>query len=235
MGSDTRPSAVCIAGFGDNAVMFAPLLRTRSAELVHLDPFDLPGFGAPPLPETTPEALAAVVDARCQETGARTVVAHSVASIIASLAARREGSPIRAIVSLEGNLTAEDAYFSGTAADHPDPDAFREALLARLAEMGANDPILRGYRERVEVADPAALWSLGRDSRRFSDTHHPGQVLAAAADVTYVLNPTNCPAQSLEWLETQGLRRLVLNGASHWPTFDRSEDVGEIIVTAAVT
>ena len=231
--ADTRPVVVCIAGFGDNVGMFAPLLDTAKNERLHIDAFDLPGFGAPALDRTTLETLADALGARCRQLGARTVVAHSVASIIASLAAQRDGSPIRAIVSLEGNLTAEDAYFSGTAADYPDPSRFRAAFLSRLREMAEDDPIVEGYHHRVMNADPLALWELGCDARAFSERAVPGDVLMAAASVVYVLNPTNCPPASLAWLNAHDMERVVLEGASHWPTIDRPLDIAAIIQRAA--
>ena len=228
-----RPTVVCTAGFGDNGTMFAPLLRTQAGVRLRIDPFDLPGFGAPALAETSLETLANALDERCRAISASTVVAHSVASIIASLAARRHGSPIRTIVSLEGNLTPEDAYFSGTAADYDDPGSFRAAFLGRLDEMGTGDPIIRGYRERVAGADPLALWHLGRSARRFSDENDPGAVLIDAASATYVFNPENCPAASLAWLDRHDVRRVVLDGASHWPTIDRATDVANVITDTA--
>ncbi len=67
------------------------------------------------------------------------VIAHSVASVIASLAARHPDSGIHTIISLEGNLTAADAYFSGMAADYENPIAFHDAFLVRLDEMAQSD------------------------------------------------------------------------------------------------
>lgn len=136
------PAMILIAGFGDSLSVFDPLLQTQLAQAYRLAAIDLPGFGAPPLRgRTTLQRLAEFVDAQARHLKARTVLAHSVASIIASLAALRAGSPIDTILSLEGNLTADDAYFSGMAAAFDGPDEFRPAFLARLAAMartGAN-------------------------------------------------------------------------------------------------
>ncbi len=142
MSADTsdarRPCVILIAGFGDGADMYAGLHATALARRRRLHAIDLPGFaGTPRLPRTTLEALAAHVDGIARRERADTVVAHSVASIIGSLAARRAGSPIRRLVSLEGNLTAADAYFSGSAAGYPDPGSFRAAFLARLDALAA--------------------------------------------------------------------------------------------------
>ncbi len=212
-----RPTLLLIAGFGDNASLFDGLLATELAEAFHLIPLDLPGFGRPAdLGETTLASLAQVVVEAARATGARGIIAHSVASIVASLAARQPHCPLETIVSLEGNLTAQDAYFSGTAADYPDAMTFREAFLQRLDKMAATAPEIARYRAQVAQADPRALWELGCDARRFSTNHHPGEVLLSAAEAVYLYNPANCPDTSLAWLERAPLPRLILDNASHW-------------------
>ena len=95
-----RPTMLMVAGFGDDSSMFAALRNTEMATSCRLVPINLPGFGAPALSKrTTLCALASCLDARVRAEGARVVVAHSVASIIASLSALRHGSPIETIVS----------------------------------------------------------------------------------------------------------------------------------------
>jgi len=221
-GPPARPAILMIAGFGDNASMFDGLAGTDLAGDYTLIPVDLPGFGAPPLPgETTLDALASALAGAARRAGAGIVLAHSVASIVAALAARRADCPLHTILSLEGNLTADDAYFSGTAADHADPATFRAAFLARLDEMAAGSPVHARYRDNVATADPVALWQLGRDARRYSETCVPGDELLRAGRVVYLYDPPNCPQSTLDWLETSGMPRRRLPGASHWPSVDR--------------
>ena len=130
MSGATPETILLLAGFGDDASMYAGLLETPAAARYRLRPIDLPGFGAPALAGVTSLAsLADFVAEQARAAEARIVVAHSLASVVASLAASRPGSPITRIVSLEGNLTPDDAYFSGTAADYQDPQAFRTCLL----------------------------------------------------------------------------------------------------------
>ena len=226
MGPDeSKPTLILLAGFGDGGAMFAPLQDTLLAEHCRLLPLDLPGFaGEPPLQgPTSLEALAEVVHKTAVRENAGVLVAHSVASIIASLAAGRQGSPVTTIVSLEGNLTAEDAYFSGTAADYDDAETFKTAFLARLDEMAETQPVVRRYAEMVRQADAQALWELGCDARRFSETHIPGEILHRAAEAIYLYNPDNCAPASLQWLDRSGMKAVILDGASHWPSVDQPE------------
>ncbi len=225
---------ILIAGFGDGAGMYSGLLETELASRYRLVPLDLPGFAgtSPLVGGTTLAALAEYVDEVARRENATVVIAHSVASIIASLAAGRDGSSVSTIISLEGNLTAEDAYFSGSAADYPDPATFRQAFLKRLEDMAMSQPIVGRYREIVATADPQALWELGCDARRFSEENVPGDVLRASAEVCYLYNPDNCPESSLNWLRRSDVRGIRLDGASHWPSVDCPDLVSEKIIEA---
>ena len=225
---------ILVAGFGDNRSVFDPLLKTKLAQCYNLAAIDLPGFGSPPLAgRTTLERLAECLDAEARRRGATIVLAHSVASIIASLAAMRTGSPIDTIVSLEGNLTADDAYFSGMAAAFDNAADFRAAFLGRLAELARSDPNIERYRAAVSNADAQALWELGVDAHAFSQARTPGEVLAQTPRVLYFYNPANMAPASLKWLETSSLKRVTLPHASHWKCFDQPELLAEHVVEAA--
>ena len=85
-----KPVMLMIAGFGDNASMFDGLVKSELAETFDVLPLDLPGFGGvAAAKETTLSSLADFVASKAIETGAEVIVAHSVASIIASFAEAR--------------------------------------------------------------------------------------------------------------------------------------------------
>ena len=155
-----------------------------------------------------------------------------MASVIVSLAALHHPWPIQTVLSLEGNLTARDAYFSGSAADYSDSGSFFEAFLKKLSGMAEDDPILERYGQSVSEADPEALWQLGCDSAAFSQRFVPGDLLAVVPKTWYFYNPENCDPLSLTWLKTHDLQRTLLPGASHWPSIDQSEQLAEAILAA---
>jgi len=232
----TLPTIVLVAGFGDTCSVFEPLLGTKLAQTYNLAAIDLPGFGAPPLAgRTTLERLAEFVDTQARRRGATRVLAHSVASITASLAALRAGSSIDTILSLEGNLTADDAYFSGMAAAFVSPDEFRSAFLVRLGDLARNDVNIERYRSAVEGADAQALWELGVDAHALSAAQTPGDLLAKTQRAVYFYNPANLSAASLAWLQKSTLERICLPGTSHWKCFDQPELLAERIIEKAGT
>lgn len=228
---EPKPKLLFLPGFGDDASVYDGLRQTRLAEVVDLQLLNLPGFGAPRLAgATTLAALGFFVAGQARTLGVEYVVAHSLASIIASLAVGFPGSPLKAIVSLEGNLTAADAWFSGRAADHPNPAAFRTALLARLDASLESRPDLVRYRDCVARADPQALWELGCDARAFSDKVAPGDLLRSVGHVHYLYNPDNLPTESLEWLDANPIPRTVAAGASHSIAVDQPEVLSDFLL-----
>jgi pimeloyl-ACP methyl ester carboxylesterase len=222
-GSPTDPGVLCLAGFGDDSTMFEPLVGTPLSSTYRLVLVDLPGFGSePPFVGTfaTISRLSHFVNRVAESEGTEIVIAHSIASVIASAAAGSANSIITTIVSMEGNLTAPDAYYSGLAADYEHPESFREALLCRLDDAASTDPIIARYRSRIARADPHALWILGNEAVAFGDRVVPGEALRDAARAHYLYNPTNCSESSIAWLEDSGISAVKLPGTSHWATID---------------
>jgi len=233
-GPGSAPGILCLAGFGDDRSMFEPLNGTELARRWRLVTLDLPGFGdEPPFSDRpgTLSNLGEVVRQVAESAGARIVLAHSVASIIATVACsvRDQGWTI---LSLEGNLTEADAYFSGQAEDYESPEGFHAGFLERLGEVARGDAVLARYRDRVARADARALWVLGREVAAYSRRTVPGVALMGVAEAIYLYNPDNCPKASLEWLAKSGMRKIELGGASHWAPVDAPELVGEAILQA---
>ncbi len=233
LGSPDTETIVFVSCFGDNGSMYEALADTVLGETYGLVVTDLPGFGEAP-PEATPldlERSAVLIAEIIERFDARIVVAHSLGSITASLAATMTAPQVHTVISIEGNLTPADAYFSGSAAEYATPEDFRASFLARLDNMAPDSEVVARYRTQVAQADPGALWQLGCDAHRFSATRSPGQVLMEAAPrVHYLYNPDNTPPETLAWLEIHDLPRSLLPNASHWKMVDQPELLADTIL-----
>lgn len=232
-GNPEGEAIVLVPGFGDNGSQYEELGTTVLGEDYELIAVDLPGFGSAE-PESQPldlDRAAQLVAAAVVEHEARIVIGHSLGSIVASLAAYRTAPQVHTVISIEGNLTPEDAYFSGSAAQFATPERFRTEFLARLDELADESDVVRRYRNEVAGADARCLWELGCDAHRFSSTQSPGDVLLTSAPrVHYIYNPANTPAETIEWLaDHQELARSQLPGASHWMMVDQPQQLARRI------
>jgi pimeloyl-ACP methyl ester carboxylesterase len=224
---------LCLAGFGDDSSMFLPLKETELAQHFRLVLVDLPGFGdEPPFPNTfaTISNLAGAVTELAAREKISIVLAHSVASVIACFAARQVGSTIRTILSLEGNLTTADTYYTQLVEEYEHPEDFHAAFLDLLAGRAETDPLIARYHSQVARAHTHALWILGMEMVALSEQVAPGQLLQEPERVHYFYNPENCADLSLAWLKASGIPSTVLPGASHWPTMDAPKVTAEALL-----
>lgn len=222
-----------IHAFGDCGLAFTPLFDTSLTESFRLVAVDLPGFGASPRRDDVlsiaqnAEAIA-TLGRSLPSSGPIGLVGHSVGSIIAVEAASRLGERFGGLFSIEGNLTAEDAYFSGRAADFDDPSAFKRRFLDDLWTIAQAQPILRRFHGAVTMVDAVVMWSLGRDARRLSVGDTPGQAYLRVQPSLYYWSPDNTPESTREWIARSGIARRQFDG-SHWPMVDQPDAAAQAI------
>lgn len=217
---------VLVHAFGDSSLSFLPLLETSLADRFRLIAIDLAGFGASPRRDDVrtladhADTLVALVRSLAPAKPAG-LVAHSVASMIAVEAAQRLGERFGGLFSIEGNLTAEDAYFSGRAADFDDPGEFKRRFLEDIRQMAQTRPVFRRYFDALLAADPTAMWNLGRDARRLSVGDEPGRAYSRVRPSLYYWSAENTTESSRRWIEQSGLDHRKFTNASHWPMVDQ--------------
>ncbi len=234
-GNHSGQPIVFVAGFGDHGGMFEALGETVLGDRYAILAVDLPGTGlsSPRAERLTLFVAADLVADVVRQEAARVIAGHSVGSIVASLAAQVPGSSIHTVLSIEGNLTPADAYFSGSAAEYESAAEFHAAFLARLDEMSAGKPTIQRYREQVAAADPCSIWELGCDVAEWSRAQQPGDVLVSSAErVRYLYNPDNTPPESLDWLHDNEIVSIRIDGASHWGAVDQPDLMAQKLLEA---
>jgi pimeloyl-ACP methyl ester carboxylesterase len=222
---------VCLPGFADTARSWPPLLDALSARGHDGSVIDLPGFGAVPRREQPMDIGAAAEEvAGIVRDGGKPValVGHSIGSVIAVRAARLLGDQCTAVVSIEGNLTPDDAYFSGQAARYADPATFKHDYLEQIEYLVAAGRAPASYAESVALSDPDCMWIIGRDvatagadgsfGREFRDLPTP---------TLYLWCESTTPVATQKYL-TQ-LRHRQLSVEHHWPWMVDSGLVAGII------
>ena len=213
-----------------------PLFDTPLAQHFRLVAVDLAGFGASPRQDgvltiaqhaETIVALARSLSAA----GPIGLVGHSVGSMIAVEAATRLGEQFGGLFSIEGNLLAADAYFSGRAADFDDPCLFKQCFLDDIWEMAQTRNILRRFFAAAVMADPIAMWQLGRDARRMSTGDAPGRAYRHVRPSLYYWSPANTAEATRQWIANYDLDQRQFADASHWPTVDQPNETARAIAS----
>lgn len=235
VGPLAAPCLVTVHAFSSNGTDFLPLFDTPLAQDYRLVAVDLPGFGASPGQtqcRTIAEHAAALADLAMSLSNSSKLgfVAHSVGSMIAVQAISVLKDKIFGLFSIEGNLTADDAYFSGKAADFSDAIAFKRYFLEHLWTMGNNNPIFRSFYANASIADAEAMWRLGCDVRRLSIDDAPGLIyLSIPAPSRYYWNVENVPLRTVDWIKSAAVPNLTFTGASHWPMIEIPADTAKAI------
>jgi pimeloyl-ACP methyl ester carboxylesterase len=220
------PVLILLHGFADSGNVFAALLDTPIADRFRLVAVDLAGFGASPPQDGIgriadhARAIAALAGGWPGRVG---LVAHSVASMIAVEAVAHLGERFAGLFSIEGNLTAEDAYFSGRAADFDEPETFRQNFLDDLWALAQTNVVMRRYYASAVSADPVAMWELGRDARRLSVGDDPGRAYQRIRPSQYYWSRASTVDTTARWIEQAKLDQRQFSDASHWPMIDQPE------------
>lgn len=227
---------LCLHGFADSGLMFLPLTETALPDYFELVLVDLPGFGGSPSKPGVAlirdyarivAELASVVSRR-ESVG---LIGHSIASAIAVAASELLSPPPIGVFSIEGNLTEDDAYFTGKAADWEGAEPFKKAFLNEIWEMGASNIELRRYFGGVIMAQASAMWSLGKDAKRVSVGDSVGHAYRALkVPSLYYWSEATTPARTRQFIDAYSIPNRQYTAASHWPTVADPEATANAII-----
>ena len=149
-GRDDGPPLVLIHAFGDSGHCYEQVIAHPSLLGYRLIVPDLWGFGGSPARSDTQTvgeysaALIRLIRSVCpnQSVG---LIGHSIAGSMAVQVAEQIAPRVSGVFSIEGNLTPDDAMFTGKAADFEDARAFKAHFLAEIWELAKDADELRHY------------------------------------------------------------------------------------------
>jgi pimeloyl-ACP methyl ester carboxylesterase len=153
------------------------------------------------------------------------LVGHSLGAAIAVRAAHSLGR-VAGLFSIEGNLTAADAYLSGLAAQFDAPEEYRQHLLARIKASADTAPSKRRagllrYHASLSRAAPELLWRIGRAAKVASQNDALGmEYEALMVPKLYYWSTNNTPAETQAFIAQRRLETVKFMGG-HWPMVER--------------
>ncbi len=231
---------LCLPAFADDGTAFTDLGAAAIAERYELIVCDLPGFGAsPPLPgnaaiSACAEFVVRLADAVSPDRAVG-VIAHSLSAAVAVEAALRAPERFAAILSIEGNITAADAYLSGQAATYDDAETFKAAFADRIWTLAQSDPTLRRYHRAVRTSNAQAMWALGRDAvlRGADDAFGMSYLRLADRNVAtlYLWSRRNTSQGTAAFIDRHVLPNYEFAVSGHWKASDAPEETSRIALT----
>ncbi len=228
-GLESGHPLIFLHAFGDSSHCYKDVISNQLLARYRLIALDLWGFGASP---SRPEiqtvqdysaALERLIRKICPDQ-AIGLIGHSIAGSMAVEIATGLGPNARGVFSIEGNLTPDDAMFTGKAADFEDPAAFKEKFLNDIWEMGQTSDELRHYYSGACIADPSAMWHLGRDAKRISANNALGKAFQRLTQPKiYYWSKVSTPLKTAKWIEQTGIPNELYTSAAHWPMVSQPE------------
>jgi pimeloyl-ACP methyl ester carboxylesterase len=219
----------CLPGFADSGAAFSALYDTEFAKSTQIITPDLPGFGSSPVHNhicTIKAYVTTLLELINKVTPEAKLgfVGHSVGSILAVEAALKLDDRCKGVFSIEGNLTAEDAYFSGQAVNFNTPQEFKNLFINKIWTKGENNEIFRTYFSGLKQADATAMWRFGKDVKQYSSNDFPGEkVMELNCPFLYFWCLDNTPVESQNFLIANKVNNTKITQTSHWPMIDAPE------------
>ncbi len=241
-GPASAPKVICVHGFADDGAAFAGLAGTALTARFELVAPDLPGFGASHPFADDAATISAFADhivdlaARISPSRPVALIGHSIGAAIAIEAALRRPRAIAHVMSIEGNLTEEDAYFSGRAAGYRDPAAFKRDFVADIERMSAEQLTPLRYVEAARRARAKSMWRLGRDAAEKGRNDGFGEALLLLSSTgvsgLYLWGRRNAPAATArfvdERLAASKVRVREYTQSGHWKMIDDPDATGRL-------
>jgi pimeloyl-ACP methyl ester carboxylesterase len=218
-----------IHALGDSSDAFGPLLESDLSRDFDLLAPDWPGTGT----VEHDHDLAGLASWLRQTIAAHTpglpvgFVGHSLGAAVAVKAVRRIERPA-GLLSIEGNLTEADAYFSGQAADFDDPEEFRTHLMSRIGELteratSSRRAALLRYRASLARTDARTLWTIGRAAKAASRGDALGEEYRTLrVPSLYLWSLESAPAETQAFIRDHRLRNQVI-ATGHWPMIEQPD------------
>ncbi len=229
-----------VHGFGESGLCFREAFSSPLAEGYNLFVPDFPGFGVSPYQpgQDTVQDSADLLERLIQKLSPRrpiVLLAHSLGGIIGTwLAAKLDR--VVASISVEGNLTKSDTFFSGLAAKADSPQEFHSYFAGEIYKKMAADLPLQRYYASLRLADPRALIAWGRSGVAATGECRSGEEFAALkVKKCYLWGDKSTPKETWRFIEANSLPNRCFRGAGHWPMIDQTDKFYETVLNLIVS
>jgi len=209
-----------LPGFAESHLCFKQVYNSEVVNIARAIVFDPPGFGASPARAegiSISECAQIWSELISKVSASRRVilVAHSVSGITAVETAKLLETPPELLVSIEGNLTEVDAYFSGQALNYSDPQMFVDSFSKNVLDLVMDGKVPMSYYSSLQFADSRTLWKMGQSTQKYKT---PGlDLLQLKCPVKYYWSEESLSKESKAFLLRYNIENFQFQGLGHWP------------------
>lgn len=196
---------------------------------------DFPGFGVSPSPsrphliDDSAQLLESLITIYSSNNPVM-LVAHSLGGLIATKVALSLGKKVLGYVSVEGNITQPDTFYSGKAAMAVDPLLWKEAFAREIYQLGLHDEAIRRYYLSLKMASPVALDAWAKSGVEETGKDSGGvNFLKVSCPTLYIYGKKSIPQESKLFLEKNKIEAIELEHSGHWPMIDETERFYKIV------
>ncbi len=211
-----------IHGFSESGLSFANAFDSELSKDYNIWIPDLPGFGASPYNRKLTTIHKYVTHLSYLITKRSTtqtiyIIAHSFGAVIATLLCECMNETIKAVVSVEGNLTNDDSYYSGWAGQYEDGEQFKQDFKELLQNKAKDRPEFEHYFVSATMAHPAAMLVLGKGSKEYTNNNDAGdRFLSLSCPTLYIWGDIDTPLITQKYIKENILFNYLFKGNTHW-------------------
>jgi len=212
-----------IEGLGCSRYDFAVAADYPELKDYTLAAFDFPGMGSSPYPGNLYLSIDDLVDitdmvASRLELQEFTIAGHSMGGLVALLYTEKYLQHVSAFINIEGNLAAEDCFFSRRIASCESADTV-ERLLQSLIKRLSHSPEkgLKTYSASLELASAQACLDYSRLLVDYSDNGGLlGRYTALSVPTVFIYGEQNRGFSYLSLLKSSGCRTVEIARSGHF-------------------
>jgi len=214
--------------FGESGLCYREAFESKLKNKFNIFVPDLPGFGVSPNNGTPlsiqqlTEKLKELIN-KISPNSNLYIVAHSVSGIIGTSLCKYFGEKINGYVSIEGNLTTKDSYYSSLPIHNSKEDFYRKYLTSVIKNSVSREDFRR-YLASIYFADIDSLFEWGKSTEKIISENKPGiEFLVLKCPKVYIWGDKDTPVETQKFIEEKKIPNIFLKGVGHWPMIEVSE------------
>jgi pimeloyl-ACP methyl ester carboxylesterase len=217
----------CVHGFGASGASFLEAFDAPELRRYSLFVPDFPGFGRSPegeRPQGLHEAAELLSRLIVAHSGSEQILllGHSAGGLIATEVAG-ELPQVAGLISIEGNITGADVFFSGKAAAAEDIDTWRRTFVEGLLPHAGADEATRRYCLDLVKAAPRTLREWARTTvEETGETKAGERFVELSVAKLYAYGERSAPPVTLAFLEKHGVPCRIFHHSGHSPMIDEA-------------